>query len=199
MNIQARKQALRQRIIAARENLAASERSRLSQAILDSVSSLPVYQQASTVLGYLNFGAELDTEHWLAQALRAGKRVLLPRVNRASKHLDLYQVQDLQRDVAPGSWGIREPLLERCIKEEAPGTIDLILLPGVAFTRDGGRLGYGGGFYDRLLARMPHRPALVAAAFGLQVVADLPLEDTDRAVEWLVTENEKLRCNRERE
>jgi len=199
MNIQARKQALRQRIIAARENLAAPERLRLSQTILDSVSSLAVYQQASTVLGYLNFGAELDTEHWLAQAIRDGKRVLLPRVNRASKHLDLYQVQDLQQDVAPGSWGIREPLVERCIKEEAPGTIDLILLPGVAFTRNGGRLGYGGGFYDKLLARMPHRPALVAAAFALQVVADIPLEDTDHAVEWLVTENEKLRCNRERE
>ena len=199
MNIQARKLTLRQRIIAAREKLGASERLLLSQAILNSVNSLPVYQQASTVLAYLNFGAELDTEHWVAQALRDGKRVLLPRVNKASKHLDLYQVQDLQQDVAPGSWGIREPLTERCIKEEALGTIDLILLPGVAFTRDGGRLGYGGGFYDKLLARLPHRPVLVAAAFELQVVEDIPLEDTDHSVEWLVTENEILRCNRERE
>lgn len=199
MNIQARKQALRQRIIAARENLAASERLRLSHAILGSVSGLHAYQQASTVLAYLNFRAELDTGHWVAQALHDGKRVLLPRVNKASKHLDLYQVKDLQHDVAPGLWGIREPLIERCIKEEAPGTIDFILLPGVAFTRDGGRLGYGGGFYDKLLARMPHRPTLVAAAFGLQVVADIPLEDTDRTVDWLVTENETIRCNRERE
>ena len=199
MNIQARKLTLRQRIIAARENLAATERLRLSHVILDAVSSLPVYKQASTVLGYLNFGAELDTEHWVAQALQDGKRVLLPRANKASKHLDLYQVNDLRQDVAPGSWGIREPLSERCIKEESPGTIDFILLPGVAFSRNGGRLGYGGGFYDRLLARMPHRPALVAAAFGLQVVEDIPLEDTDRAVEWLVTENEILRCNQERE
>lgn len=199
MNIQARKQTLRQRIIAAREKLGASERLLLSQTILSAVSSLPAYQQASTVLAYLSFGAELDTEHWVAQALRDGKRVLLPRVNKASKHLDLYQVQDLQQDVAPGSWGIREPLTERCIKEEALGTIDLILLPGVAFTQDGGRLGYGGGFYDKLLARLPHRPALVAAAFELQVVEDIPQEDTDRAVEWLVTENEILRCNRERE
>ncbi|MDD2929356.1 MAG: 5-formyltetrahydrofolate cyclo-ligase [Sideroxydans sp.] len=199
MNIQARKQPLRQRIIAARENLAASERLRLSHVILRSVSGLPAYRQAATVLGYLNFGAELATETWVEQALSDGKRVLLPRVNKASKHLDLYQINDLQRDVAPGLWGIREPLIERCIKEEVPGTIDFVLLPGVAFTRNGKRLGYGGGFYDRLLARLPHRPALVAAAFGLQVVADIPLEDTDRAVEWLVTENEILRCNRERE
>ncbi len=199
MNIQARKQTLRQRIIAARENLAASDRLHLSKKIMSSVSSLPAYQQASTVLAYLNFGAELDTGHWVEQALRDGKRVLLPRVNKASKQLELYQVSDLQQDVAAGSWGIREPLTERCIKEEAPGTIDFILLPGVAFTRDGGRLGYGGGFYDKLLARMPHRPTLVAAAFELQVVADIPLEDTDRKVEWLVTENETISCNRERE
>ena len=199
MSIQARKQALRQRIIAARENLGAAERLHLSHAILQAVSGLAAYRQASTVLAYLNFGAELDTGHWVAQALRDGKRVLLPRVNQASKHLELYQVHDLQHDVAPGAWGIREPLAERCIKEEALGTIDFILLPGVAFTRHGERLGYGGGFYDKLLARMPHRPTLVAAAFELQVVADIPLEDTDHKVEWLVTENETLRCIRERE
>lgn len=199
MNIQARKQTLRQRIIAARENLAASERLRLSQTILASVSSLPAYRQATTVLAYLNFGAELETDQWVDQALREGKQVLLPRVNTASKHLELYQVKDLQRDVAPGAWGIREPLNERCIKEEALGAMDFILLPGVAFTRDGGRLGYGGGFYDKLLARLPHRPVLVAAAFSMQIVEDIPLEDTDHRVEWLVTENETIRCNRERE
>jgi 5-formyltetrahydrofolate cyclo-ligase len=85
--------------------------------------------------------------------------------------------------------------MERCIKEDAPGTVDFILLPGVAFTREGARLGYGGGFYDKLLACMPHRPALVAGAFALQVVPEIPQEDTDRKVEWLVTEHETIRCN----
>ena len=122
--------------------------------LLEAICTLPGYKQAQTVLGYLNFGAELAAEVWVEQALSDGKRVLLPRVNKASKHLDLYQVQDLRHDVAPGVWGIREPVVERCIKEDALGTVDFILLPGVAFTREGGRLGYGGGFYDKLLA--PH-------------------------------------------
>ncbi|MBI4808545.1 MAG: 5-formyltetrahydrofolate cyclo-ligase [Nitrosomonadales bacterium] len=195
MNIQARKQALRQSIIAAREKLAVPENLRLSRAVIGAVCDLPGYKQAQTVLGYLNFGAELTAELWVVQALADGKRVLLPRVNRASKHLDLYKVQDLRHDVAPGSWGIREPVAERCVKEEALGTVDLILLPGVAFTREGGRLGYGGGFYDKLLARMPHRPMLVAGAFALQVVQEIPLESTDHKVEWLVTENETIHCN----
>ena len=199
MNIQARKQALRQSIIAAREKLPAAERLRLSRAIVESTRNLPVYRQARTVLGYLNFGAEMVAELWVRQALADGKQVLLPRVNRASRHLDLYRVQDLKHDVAPGSWGIREPVAERCIKEEALGTVEFILLPGVAFTREGARLGYGGGFYDKLLAQMPHRPALVAGAFALQVVQEIPQESTDRNVGWLVTEAEMIRCNLGRE
>ncbi len=195
MNTQARKQALRQSIIAAREKLAAPDRLHLSRAVIESVCNLTAYQQAKTVLGYLNFGAELVAELWVEQALTDGKRVLLPRVNRASKHLDLYEVHDLQHDVAPGLWGIREPLVERCAKEEALGTLDFILMPGVAFTREGARLGYGGGFYDKLLAHMPNRPALVAGAFTLQIVQEIPQEGTDRKVEWLVTENETIRCN----
>ena len=199
MNIQARKQALRQSIIAAREKLPVAERLRLSRAIVESTRNLLVYRQARTVLGYLNFGAELVAELWVQQALADGKQVLLPRVNRASKHLDIYRIQDLQQDVAPGSWGIREPVIECCIKEDALGTVDFILLPGVAFTRGGARLGYGGGFYDKLLAQMPHRPALVAGAFALQVVQEIPQDSTDRKVEWLVTEDETIRCNLGRE
>ncbi len=195
MDIRARKQALRQRIIAAREKLPAPERLRLSRAVVGSICNLPAYRQAQTVVGYLNFGAELAAELWVQQAMADGKRVLLPRVNRASRHLDLYHVHDLQHDIAPGSWGIREPIEDRCAQENALGTVDFVLLPGVAFTRDGARLGYGGGYYDKMLARMPHRPSLVAGAFALQVVQDIPLESTDCRIGWLVTENETIRCN----
>jgi 5-formyltetrahydrofolate cyclo-ligase len=199
MTMQGLKQSIRQSIIAAREKLPAPERSRLSRAVIASICALPAYRQAQTVLGYLNFGAELAAEVWVRLALAEGKRVLLPRVNRASRHLDLYKVQDLQDDVAPGLWGIREPVVERCAKEDALDTVDFILLPGVAFTRDGARLGYGGGFYDKLLARMSHQPALVAGAFALQIVPEIPQEQTDRKVGWLVTENETIRCNQGRE
>ena len=198
-DIQTRKQALRQRIIAAREETPVPERLRKSRSILAGVRALQGYQAARTVLGYLNFGAEVASELWVQQALDDGKRVLLPRVNRASQHLDLYQVRDLQHDVAPGLYGIREPLVERCERFDTLGDVEFILLPGVAFTHEGARLGYGGGFYDKLLARLPQQPALVAGAFALQVVAEIPQESTDRKVEWLVTEKETIRCNLGRE
>jgi 5-formyltetrahydrofolate cyclo-ligase len=79
--------------------------------------------------------------------------------------------------------------------------VDFILLPGVAFTRDGARLGYGGGFYDKLLARVEQsagHPALVAAAFSMQLIKEIPQEVTDRKVEWLLTESEAIHCSAER-
>ncbi|MDO8925877.1 MAG: 5-formyltetrahydrofolate cyclo-ligase [Sideroxyarcus sp.] len=199
MDIRARKQALRQSIIAAREKLGGAENLGLSRAIIGGICGLPGYKQATVVLGYLNFGAELAAELWVNQALADGKQVLLPRVNRASGHLDIYKVHDLQHDVAPGAWDIREPVAERCTRVDALGTVNFILLPGVAFTRTGDRLGYGGGYYDKLLARMPHRPTLVAGAFALQVVQEIPLESTDHKIEWLVTENETIHCIKGRE
>lgn len=198
-NIQARKQALRQRIIAARDELTPTLQARLSKEIVRQLCSLASYRTAQTVLGYLNFGSELQSELWVRQAVMDGKQVLLPRVNKAGRHLELFEVKDLDNDVAPGAYGIREPLLERCRHSDAPGEIDLILLPGVAFDRGGARLGYGGGYFDKLLAHLPCRPVLVAGAFALQVIDEVPQESTDRKIDWLVTEHEKILCNIGRE
>ncbi|MEI7843935.1 MAG: 5-formyltetrahydrofolate cyclo-ligase [Gallionellaceae bacterium] len=193
-DIQARKQALRQSIIAARSNIAEPERAELSALIAARLAELEVYRNATTVLGYLNFGAEFSAEIFVRQALADGKQVLLPKVNRETKQLEIYRVTDLTLDVAPGLWEIREPLIERCNKVVDLSSIDFILLPGVAFARDGSRVGYGGGFYDKLLARMPHQPVLVAAAFSMQLIDYIELLEFDRAAQWLITEQETIRC-----
>lgn len=194
MNIQAMKQTLRQSIIAARLGVAPAERLRLNNMIAARIPRLEAYHTAVTVLGYMNFGAEFAAEIFVRQALLDGKQVLLPKVNRDTGQLDVYRVTDLAQDVAPGRWDIREPIIGRCKKLEDLASVDFILLPGVAFSPDGARLGYGGGFYDKLLARMPHQPTLVGAGFALQVVEEIPQEATDRKVEWLITEQETIRC-----
>lgn len=194
MNIQARKQALRQSIIAARSKLAEAERTRLSGIIANRIAALTAYREAATVLGYMNFGDEFAAEIFVRQALLDNKQVLLPKVNRETKQLDVYRITDPADDVAPGLWNIREPLVERCGKVDELSSVDFILLPGVAFARNGERLGYGGGFYDKLLERIAHQPVLVAAAFALQVVGHIPQEATDRRVQWLITEQETIQC-----
>ena len=194
------KQTIRQRIISARERLPARLRAQHSAAIVRRIVQLPQYQSAHVVLGYMNFGAEFESEILAKQALADGKTLLLPKVNRATNELDMYRVTNLQRDLAPSLWNIREPLPERCPRVNALGETDFILLPGVAFGRDGARLGYGGGFYDRLIARLDaegaltHSPALVAGAYSMQVVEGIPQDATDRKVGWLVTEHETIDC-----
>jgi len=215
MKIEARKQGIRQSIIAARQKLTDAEHDEYSRIISKRIMQLEAYANAETVLGYMSFGAEFATKHWLQQALLAGKQVMLPRVNSATKQLELYKVKDLQRDVAPGLWNIPEPLPDRCSRLDDLKQLDFILLPGVAFARDGARLGYGGGFYDKLLARIcpvglplpnpppegegekARHPVLAAAAFSMQVLRDIPQEATDRKVHWLLTEKEVINCKAE--
>ena len=194
------KQIIRKSIIALREQLPPDTRAAHSAAITERLLQLPEYRQAVVVLGYMNIGAEFASEIWINQVLADGKKLALPCVNRQTNQLDLYWVDDPGTQLAPGLWGIREPVVERCERVATLNEVEFALLPGVAFTRDGARLGYGGGFYDKLLAHFreqngTHRPALVAAAFALQIVEQIPQEETDIKVEWIVTEHETIKCS----
>src|SRR5450759_2162256 len=190
------KLGIRKKLLALREQLSPDVRAAWSEAISAHIVKLEIYRQASTILGYMNFGAEFASELWIQQVLADGKKLALPRVNRHTNQLDLYWVDDLENQLAAGLWGIREPVVERCERLTTLNEVEFALLPGVAFTRDGARLGYGGGYYDMLLALMTDRPALVAAAFALQIVERIPQEETDVKVEWIITEQETIACSK---
>ena len=188
------KAAIRKSIGALREQLPADMRAAHSATITERLLQLDAYRQAEAVLGYMNFGAEFASELWVERVLADGKRLALPKVNHHTNHLDLYWVNDPESQLAQGLWGIREPLVERCERLAAADAVEFVMLPGVAFTRDGARLGYGGGYYDKLLAGMARRPLLVAAAFALQIGEALPQEATDIKVDWVITEQESIAC-----
>ena len=181
-------------MLAAREQTLESERARMSRSITARIAEMAPYRSAKMVLAYMNFGAEFESEALVRKVLAGGKALLLPKVNPAMRELELYRVEDVDAQLAPGAYGIREPIVERCIRQDVLEEIEFILMPGVAFGRDGARLGYGGGFFDKLLARMAHKPVLVAGAYSMQVVANIPMEANDRRVDWLVTESETIRC-----
>jgi len=190
------KPAIRKQLLAQREQLSPDFRISCSEAISARIGGLQVYRQAATILGYMNFGAEFSSEIWIRQVLADGKKLALPRVNRHSNQLDLYWVDDLENQLVSGLWGIREPVVECCERLATLNEVEFALLPGVAFTRDGARLGYGGGFYDKLLARMTRQPVLASAAFALQIVEKIPQETTDVKVEWVITEQETIACSK---
>ena len=183
------KALVRRAILARRDALEAPVRSESSRRITDQLLKLPSFDSAASILAYLSFGSEFDTSVFVAAILAQGKRLVLPRVNKQLRRLELFAVTDLTRDVVPGVWGIREPNPDRC-NAAAAGQVGLILVPGVAFTPRCERLGYGGGFYDRLLSEWSgHRPRAAVAAFNLQIVDSLPMGPTDAPVDLVVTED----------
>lgn len=101
--------------------------------------------------------------------------------------LDLYRV-DSMFELLPGAFGVREPAADPA-HAVSPGTLDLILVPGVAFTHRGARLGRGGGFYDRLLAALPAHTCKIGVGFDSQILPDLPVESHDQHVDFIATES----------
>ena len=181
------KAQLRRAVLTAREAMAPDTRVTAATRITAQIRSLDAWREARCVLGYLSFGSEIDTAALVGEVLAAGKTLCLPRVVRGERELAVQRVADLERDVQPGVFGIREPR-EACAPV-ALDAIDFVLVPGVAFTPRCDRLGYGGGYYDRLIARLAPRPPLVAAAFDLQLREDIPLDTGDRRVDLVVTES----------
>lgn len=191
------KAEIRARIIAGREALPQALRREWCAAITERLLALEGYRNARTVAAYASFRAEFDTAGFIASALAAGKRVALPRVAANRERLEFCFIEDPARDLAPGTWGIPEPGLH-CERLPEGAAVDLVLAPGVAFTRRGDRLGYGRGYYDRFIAALPGRPLRVAAAYSMQVLEDLPVEAHDRGMDVLVTEGETLFTGDER-
>lgn len=174
--------------------MTALEHSETSRTIATTVAARADFQAARTLLLTLPFGSEWDAVPLLATAVGMNKVVVLPRVNLATRMLELCAVTNLERDVAPGYRGIREPL-PHCGQVE-PAAIDWALVPGVAFDRNGRRLGYGGGFYDRLLPLLPPDALRVAGAFELQIVDAIPYGAHDLSVDAIVTEVRTLSAPR---
>jgi len=192
------KQTLRNQILALRNKLTPKEIGNRSLTISKKIFSLPEYKQAKAVLFFVSFGSEVLTQPLIKKTLLTGKSVIVPRVNRTKKELNLYQIKSL-RELSPGSYGIPEPkpLPERLIK---PEKIDLVILPGIVFDKKGARIGYGGGYYDRLLKKFsnPLRkpknvPVYAGLAFDFQVLESIPQKSHDVSVDILVTEKCILR------
>ncbi|MGA9159573.1 MAG: 5-formyltetrahydrofolate cyclo-ligase [Actinomycetota bacterium] len=181
------KRALRMAVLAERDALPAEDRAAHSVAIADRLVALDEAELAVTVLAFWSFGSEVETAPLIDRLRSKGKTVALPRIEGD----DVVPVEYTPGSpMAETTFGAMEPSGGRIL---GAGELDLVVVPGVAFDRSCNRIGYGGGFYDRLLGRTREGSA-VAVAFGLQVVDEVPSGPTDRRVDALVTELEVIRC-----
>ena len=183
------KDKLRKKILDARFALTPEERRVKSREIEQRLFSLPEFISAARVMFYASFQSEVETHSMIRRALAEGKLVVLPKVT--GKELELLEIANFDRDVSPGAWGIPEP------DQGKPATvhdIGLIVVPGAVFDERGNRVGYGAGFYDKLLAR--YQGTTAALAFELQVMPQVPVDAHDVPVKKIVTETRVITAQR---
>ncbi|HEU4965346.1 MAG TPA: 5-formyltetrahydrofolate cyclo-ligase [Bacilli bacterium] len=180
------KKELRHELLANRKALAPQERADLDAGVLQNLLALPEMQKAQTILAYLDFRGEVDSSGLIEWALREGKTICAPVTVKEERRLIPVQMSSLQ-EVRFGAYGIREPIMTDNNVIEIP-CIDVVVIPGVGFDRQGGRLGYGGGYYDRFLPRLREGVVKIAVAYELQILPQVPLEPHDTLLDMLVTE-----------
>lgn len=182
------KERLRREMVARRDAIPAAERSRLAAALTAHLTALPQYVAARSVLATMTIGSEWSTREFIDLSRAAGKVIVLPRVTPKPRHLELHAVADFARDLVPGVWDIPEPDPARCSRVEL-AHVDFALVPALAIDRGGYRLGYGAGYFDRLLAGRGKVPYCVTALPSAFVVERLPREAHDAPVDGIVNES----------
>lgn len=180
------KKTLRRELLRQRRQLQPEAVYALGQRIQRRLLQSDLFQNAETLLLYSPIHNEVDTALILQAALRRHRSVVYPRVS--GEQLDLVRVSSIN-DFKPGAYGIREPVGD-CFC--ALNQVNLVITPGVGFDRQGYRLGYGKGFYDRLLHAGGFEGDLVGLAYGFQVMSSLPVEAHDMPVDCVMTEKETL-------
>ncbi|HEY3043377.1 MAG TPA: 5-formyltetrahydrofolate cyclo-ligase [Vicinamibacterales bacterium] len=186
-----RKAKLRRQAYDARN--AQANKDGVSRTIIERFIALPEYAAANTAMWYLDVRSEVRTRHLLRDALGSGKKIVVPYCtvdDTGANKLGLWHLTSME-ELVVGKWSILEPPRARwgeAGKEVEPRDLDLVMVPGVGFTRDGARMGNGQGYYDRLLKQVRSGAPLIALAYECQLFAELAVSSHDVYMDKVITE-----------
>jgi 5-formyltetrahydrofolate cyclo-ligase len=184
------KDVLRERMRRVRAAIPPEDRASLAARAEARLLTLPELASARAVLLFYSFGTEIPTAVLARRLLERGFRVLLPYL--AGDAMEAAEVRPGDRLEAT-DYGPKEPVKRAPVD---PTQVDVVVSPGLAFDRLGHRLGYGGGHYDRYLTRLHANAARIGIGFGVQIVDEVPAEETDEPVDVIVTDQGVLRVDK---
>lgn len=186
------KTEIRKKVLNKRNSLSREEIAKKSRAIFDKLIDLPEYKEAGNVLVYASMGSEVETDDIILDGLASGKNVFCPKcIDKKQGLMQFVRIHSLE-DLREGYYGIREPEIvenSQIFGSEDAAKSSLAVVPGVVFDKDGNRLGYGGGYYDRFLARFP-LVNTAALCYKLQMPenVEIPTGPHDVSIETVITE-----------
>ena len=161
------------------------EREEISTDLANRLFESELWEKAETIGIYLSFGNEWETRGIIEEAWRVGKKVAIPKTIPDVKGMKFYQMDDFSK-VKKGHFNIEEPIVDqtRVVEKDQ---IDLLIVPGLIFSKDGYRIGFGGGYYDRFLTDFIH--PTVSLVWSGQLVEYLPTNQYDLPVQYILTEH----------
>jgi 5-formyltetrahydrofolate cyclo-ligase len=181
------KKEIREHILTKRELIDTDIKNQWDESIFNNVINSELYKKANTIFAFVSFKSEVDTHKIIKYAIKDKKTICVPRIQSKQKGMEIFKINDFQQ-LKKGYFGILEPL-ESC-PEIDKKEIDLILIPGVAFDRQGGRVGYGAAFYDRFLSNLNKKVDKIALAYDFQVLDNIPMDEHDVRIDGVITEKE---------
>ena len=185
IDIRPLKNAMRQEIKQWRRELSSEKKARMDERICARIAGLREYAACGTVLTYISTPIEVETLRLIDHALGDGKRVAAPRCVEGTRRMEFYLIRSLD-DLAPGSFGVLEPIPARCSLWRDEGD-SICIVPALAYDRRGFRLGYGAGYYDRFLSSYRH--AKIGVVYQHNLHGRLWSGKYDVPVDLVVTEN----------
>lgn len=183
----AQKKEIRQKMLALRRALSATDRDVMSHALADRICGSVAYQKAHRIMAYLSMKGEADLDVFIRRALSEDKEIFIP-VCLPDKQMEAGRLMDMEHFIQ-GPYGLRD--LPKGYEVVSPERLDLVLVPGTAGTECGTRLGMGAGYYDRYLTKIPYEKRIVTL-WDFQIVDFLPEESFDQRMAGIITEKRSI-------
>lgn len=187
--MKAKKRQVRNQAMLSRKVIDKKSREEKSAQIFARLKEEEAVKNAKRVMVYVNFQEEVETRDLMEYLWGQGVELAVPITDPVTRSMQASLVESFA-DLVPGNFGVLEPS-KWATKIIIPDTIDLVIVPGLAFDRQGGRIGYGAGYYDRFFAQVPEAD-LIALAFAEQMIDWVPMEDHDRYLPKIVTDQEVI-------
>ncbi len=180
-------------MLSRREGLSGERVISLSKAIAVKVNTLREFKEAKTVFCYISKGKEVYTKEIIIKSIYMNKKVIAPRVDVVKNKIVLHEIRNIEKDLSEGFKGILEPKAHLPVFDDL-NKINFAIIPGIAFDRKGRRIGFGKGFFDRLLSRKKLHPILCGIAFDFQIIDNIPYFSHDICMDNIVSEKRIIWC-----
>ncbi|HCW53189.1 MAG TPA: 5-formyltetrahydrofolate cyclo-ligase [Clostridium sp.] len=188
------KKQIRREILEIRGNLSLEKKDNYDKIITDKFFESNYYKKADNIFIYISYGSEIDTKYIITRAIKEGKKIYVPRTEFSERLMNAVRINNFD-NLIKSKYGALEPKKDKTFID--PNDLDLIVVPGVAFDKNGGRIGYGAGFYDRYFKRIndenKSRIMKLVLAYDFQLMDKVPTDKDDVSIDAVMTEKQFIK------